>query len=488
MSNEISHDLDVIKNTTVEEIAGAEKIIANAMVKIANKLGAYDLPVSWEEFVAYVKTGRIAEICPAGTKIEVDKESGVSTTIHGGITAASVNEETFLSAIAHTGTAAYEFTYDGAVWMHEGEPTELTLWGITYTGTPQEGDLIVVHVQADKIEFTAVGIDYDVAANSAIKHTLSLLTTDCLLYGSIPFCSPQKLVHAAAAIPAGTYNITLDHGAYGGGTAEDGTYQFTITQPIPAGGGIRHAAMGSWSGSEYSTDRICASTFTTYDASYNVIESNIACSLGNDGTSLGTTSASNPTYRTSDDLNFTERNAYGSNRNAHSANRKWLNSDAPEAASGAIASWWTASDKFDMPVRSTLPGFLHGIDPSFRGIIQPVRKRTALCIADGYGYEDTVETIWQPSMAEMNFGQNNGVTETSPKADGTLNKTTPLDFYVGAGNTDRIKVHNGTARYWWLRSPHPSFASSERYVYPDGALNDHNAYYAHGVVAGLVVG
>ena len=480
--------VDLITETTGKRLAEAMEANADATMRVANKLGAYDLPKSWPEFQQYIRSGRIAQICPVGSKIQVDKESGVSTTIHGGITAATVVEDTFISAIGHAGTAAYEFIYDGSTWHHNGDEVELVMYGISYTGTAQENDMIVVHVQANKIEFTAVGINYDVPQNTAVKNTLALWTSDLLLYGSIPFCASQKLVSVREAMAAGTYNITLDHGAYGGGTGQDGTYQFTTTQPIPAGGGIRHSSMGCYQGGGYTKAQITAGTFTTYDAEYNVIEQGIVCTEGNGGTSLGTATGNDPTYRVTAYINFTERNYYGSNRYAHSANRKWLRSDAPGAAAGAIASWWTASDEFDMPVRSTLPGFLHGLDPAFREIIQPVRKRTAKCIADGYGYEDTIETVFLPSMTELAYGKNNSISETAANADGTLKTESAWDLYIGATNADRIKTHNGTPRYYWHRSPLPSNADYERVSSPDGSLDHSSASSSNGVSAGLAVG
>ena len=474
----------------LDRIGAAQEAQADATMRIANKMGAYDPPVSWPEFQQYIRSGRIEQVCPVGSKIMVDKESGVSNTIVGsGITAATVDEEDFITAVGHAGTAAYEFTYDGAVWLHEGHEVELSMYGIQVTGTPQEHDMIVVHVQANKIEFTAVGINYDVPVNASLKNSISFWTSALLLYGSIPFCAPQKLVSVREAMAAGTYNITLDHGSYGGGTAQDGTYEFTTTQPIPAGGGIRHSTMGVYQGGGYTKEQITGGTFTTYDASYNVIESGIVCTEGSGGTSLGTATGNTPTYRVTDSINFTERQCYGSNRWLHSANRKWLISDAPGAASGAIASWWNASDEFDMPVKSTLPGFLHGLDPAFREIIQPVRKRTAKSVADGYGYEDIIETVFLPSMTELAYGQNNSVSETAAKADGTLATTAAWDGYVGATNDDRIMYDvGGTPRYYWLRSPNPSNARGVRYVYPSGALYGDGANYANGVSAGLVCG
>lgn len=482
-----TYDVNLISEETGQNMADALYLGADAMMRIANKLGAYDIPKSWPEIQAYIKTGRIKEICPIGTRLQVDKESGISAAAHGNITA-SVVEDTFIAAIGHAGTAAYEFIYDGSAWHHNNDEVELINYGITYTGTAAADDTIVIHVTASKVDFTVVANDYDVPENDEIKHTLALYTTDVLLYGSIPFCQPQKLVSVREALPAGTYNITLDHGAYGSGTGQDGTYQFTTTQAIPAGGGIKHSAMGVYQGGGYTKAQITGGTFTTYDASFNVIESGLVCTEGNGGTSLGTATAKDPTYRVTDSINFTERNAYGSNRNAHSANKKWLESDAPGAGSGQIASWWTKSDEFDMPVKSTLPGFLHGLDPAFREIIQPVRKRTTKSIADGYGYEDTIETVFEPSMTELGWGKNNNISETAAKADGTVKTDAAWDLYVGATNADRIKTLSGTARYYWLRSPYPSYAGHERYVYPDGSLVSRDANSSIGVSGGLCIG
>ena len=42
---------------------------------------------------------------------------------------------------------------------------------------------------------------------------------------------------------------------------------------------------------------------------------------------------------------------------------------------------------------------------------------------------------------------------------------------------------DGDSTYWWLRSPNPSYAYSERFVYTDGSLSDSYAYYGYGAVA-----
>ena len=464
---------------------------------IAGALGAESSGYikNYRQMRQLLRLGLLPKYVKVGDLIQVPKESGIYCTVTGGITSAAVVENTFLPAVDSAATHAYEFIYDGAAWHLDGEAVDLTEYGIGITGgTPAEGDAIVVHVQADTVCFEVADFDYDVPANANLDHTMTLISRDILSYGTIPFSSPQALKAIAedefpSGIAAGTtLHIALNHGAYDNSTSQDGTYQFTVTKAIPVGGKIRHTAMGVWNSSNsYTQAQILAGTFTTYDADYNVIESGLATTLGSDGTSLGTATAETKSYMSGSHLNSTRRQTYGSNRYAHGAQRKWLRSDAAGAASGAIASWWTPSDEFDMPVRTTLPGFRHGLDPEFDACIGPVRKRTLLHAwdQDGSTYADSEETIFQLSMTELGYGANSSVNECSVKADGTLNKTGAYALYDGATNEDRIKTQNGTARYWFHRSPSPGYASGVRHSDPSGALSSSDASNAFGVVAGL---
>jgi len=393
---------------------------------------------------------------------------------------------------------AYEFVYDGLEWHHGDEEVEPAGYGITIAGTPAEGDAIVVHVQASKVIFDYVAKDYEVPALAGLEHSITLLTQDVQIYGSLA-CNPAQTLKRiqsdefSGGIAQNTpCKITLDHGAYGGGTGQDGTYYFVAPVAIPVGGRIRHSSMGQYSGSGYTKQMILNGKFTIYDANGEVLAQNIETLEYTGAISgevdLGTTTGNNPTYKTGSHINFTERQFYGSNDPAASNHQKWRESDAPGAASGAIASWWYEYDEFDMPVKSTLPGFLYGFDPEFVAVICPVRKRTALSIADGYGYRDTVMKVWCPSMTEMGFGQNNSIYETSVSADGVVKKTTAFDLYIGATNADRIKKQGTTARWWFLRSPYPSYGGSVRSVRDDGSLySHHGASNSDGGVGGLAL-
>ena len=116
-----------------------------------------------------------------------------------------------------------------------------------------------------------------------------------------------------------------------------------------------------------------------------------------------------------------------------------------------------------------------------------VKIRVAIPTCDGGGYKDIETKVFPLSMTEVNLGANNSVYETSFGLDNTL-KTTPLSFYTGATNADRIKTLNGSARTWWLRSPIPYFSSVVRYIYADGSLSSYYAYIAYGLSAAWVIG
>ena len=189
-------------------------------------------------------------------------------------------------------------------------------------------------------------------------------------------------------------------------------------------------------------------------------------------------------------LNSTKRSWGGSNYTLGSVILMWLTSALAGAASGAVASWWRRVTEFDLPVKTTLPGFLHGLDPELVDCIEPVYKRTLLHEWDRTGTEtfvDAVMTLWQPSMTELGYGANSGVYETSPKADGTGAAETAYPLYVGATNADRIKYQGTTAKNYFHRSPSPSRATYVRNSTTSGTLNDSHARSTYGAVSGLTI-
>ena len=424
---------------------------------------------------------------PVGTAIVTEKETGLSVTVGtsgsgtAGVTGATVDELVFIAHIGHSDPGAYEFTYDGAAWHLNGIAVELSQYGITPAGTPAADDEIVVHVTATDIALNVLDHDYHSPANSAIKHTCTVGMRDC--FENRQFDAPEALIKVVDGLAAGShFYITLDHGAYGGGTVQDGTYggQLGDDQAIPAGGYLRHTTMGVYQGGGYNASQITGGKWIAYDASFNQIGAQIATDTSATGTNFGTATAS--TYQgNSEHVNFTERNANGNNRLDQSA---WL-----QYANAEGTGWWVQKNEWDFPPASvsTIKGFLTGLDPAMKAAMVKTKIRVALPNCDGGGYVDIETYVFPLSMTEVGFGQNNSQYETSWGVDNTL-KTTALSFFQGATNADRIKTLNGAARNWFLRGPLPSLAYGVRIVGTDGSLYYYYADVADGFVAAWVIG
>ena len=350
------------------------------------------------------------------------------------------------------------------------------------------GDQLLANYNGSPVAWDIIDHDAHTPVNPALTHTMPLLLHDIAAYGTIPFCPSQLLYYTAEELPAGNYKFTLDHGAYGGVTGQDGTYMFTTDVAIPADGGIRHSAAGASKGGYAKTD-ITAGKVIIYGGgdARAVVKDNIVCSEWDDVTEcydLGTFTARSLTYHTADGKhNFTERSAYGSNRWKTSAARQWLNSDAAPVPDGSeiVSNWYTRQTVFDRPPEGAkLAGYLYGIDPELKAVICPVKVKTALPDQErieGATYEETEDTVWLPSMTEVYGSANSDVAEGSQ-----------FEYWKDTTNAAKIKYQGSTARYWWLRGPHPGYANSVRYVYTSGVLGDRHADHAHGLVPGLCIG
>ena len=324
--------------------------------------------------------------------------------------------------------------------------------------------------------------DYHTPADQHIQHSCTVGMTNC--YQNFAFDAPEALIKVVDGLAGGShFFIKLDHGANGGVTGQDGTYGGTLAadQTIPAGGYLRHTTMGAYQ-SSYNASQITGGKWIAYDASFNQIGSQIATDSDDEtGTDFGTATAQTANGN-SPHVNFTSRNAYGDNRLEYS---NWI-----QYANASGTGWWVQKTEFDFPPSgiSTLKGLLTGLDPVMLKSMMKVKIRVAIPTCDGGGYKDIETKVFPLSMTEVNLGENNSVYETSFGLDNTL-KTTPLSFYTGATNADRIKTLNGSARIWWLRSPRPSYSDGVRLIYTDGSLSLSNpAFNAYGLSAAWVIG
>lgn len=331
--------------------------------------------------------------------------------------------------------------------------------GIAKDILPVGSQLAVNHSVYGTRLFDVVAHDYLKSVHDENAHTMTIQQHDLL--PSTQFDAPEAFYYADAALAAGTYNFTLAE-AYSSWAA--GTYQFTLTQTLPQGGqlaisGYADAAMTSRQVRAYANQ-----TTTT-------VTESVAITSGSGGTSLGTFGV---------ELNHPQRVSYGSNNYKESAMRQFLGSSA------AAGSVWTPQTKFDRPPswQSSLAGYQGGLDQDFLAVVGKV----VLPCAANNTYEAPDSSITKGAKYTLNdefylasareiFNTNWDVADDSEV----------FPFYEGAGNADRIKYRDGSAAYWWLRTPGSGTAYYVRLVGSDGTMNNRGAHGAHGLAPACTI-
>ena len=472
-----TQEIDLVRDSTMKQIAA-----------ILAKRGGLT-PASYDDVLSIVRLGLAPSVFSVGDIIEVGRETAVNASLgeHTGITAVSVNEDTFVAAMDEAGEKEYEIIFDGSVWKYGDTPIILNDYGLTVTGTAQEGDTIIVVETASTINMVVMGF-IDEGGNTSItikdktKTYGMILQSEKILY-LLQVDNTEAFYYCENALAAGTYNVTLGDNydtAYGGGA----TYQFTLTQPVPAGGQI----VLPWAYNQPVTNAK-VSTFASA-SSLTAIESNVAVTAGSDGTSLGTA-----TIAVNGNLNSLHRMRYGSNKWSEGAMRQHLNS---AAKAGSV---WTPQSKWDRPPswNTGTAGFMHGLDPEFIKICADVELITALSTAAGdttsaeasagTGYETTVDKFFLPSRPEVFGGSDNASDKGTAWDYYKLNSDVPGGSSNANVDSNRIKVRadNGNAYYWWLRSPNVGYGCNVRLIYPTGNVYYTSAISSYGVAPACVI-
>ena len=102
--------------------------------------------------------------------------------------------------------------------------------------------------------------------------------------------------------------------------------------------------------------------------------------------------------------------------------------------------------------------------------LKPIFKQFKVTTANGTGSGTTVSTDYFSLFSEKEvFGTTYFANSTVESAN------TQLDYFKASGN--RVKKANGSASYWWERSPYSGSPNRFCYVSSDGSAN---AYYAYG--------
>lgn len=331
--------------------------------------------------------------------------------------------------------------------------------GIAKDILPVGTQLAVNHSVYGTRLFDVVAHDYLKSVHDENAHTMTIQQHD-LLPGT-QFDAPEAFYYAETQLAAGTYNVILAT-AYGGWAA--GTYQFTLTQAVPAGGQLRING--------YESTAITSLKVQSFaNRTTNTATESVAITAGSGGTNLGTFGEGA--------INSIQRVSYGSNNYKESAMRQFLNSSA------AAGSVWTPQTKFDRPPSwlTSLAGYKAGLDQDFLAV---VGKVVLPCSANNI-YEAPDSSITKGTAYTLNdefyLASRAEIFGSHDVNDGTV----LFPFYEGAGNADRIKYRDGSAADWWLRTPYSGHAGTVRLVNSDGTVSNGTAYRAYGLAPACTI-
>lgn len=413
----------------------------------------------------FVRAGQAHRILSVGDQLRVNRLSSASAEGTGAITAAAVDADAFLRAVRRPETANYVFAFDGTSWSLRGEngaSRAVTLgdYGITVTGTPTANDTVTVHTTATTFLWDVLGIDCDTPADGSYTHALSIGLHDCI--ANLQFDAREALFYCEEGLAVGTYNFTVTQHTWVSSDVNK-TFQFTLTQEVPAGGQI--VLMTA------SDVTIAGSTVQTFASASSTTEIETATvTEGSAGTSLGDVNNA-----VNENTNSLQRGLLGSNNYADSPMRQYINSSA------AAGSVWTPKTKFNRPPSwaATTAGFLNGMDEDFLSVIGEVTKKTALnTVSDGGGSVETTERFFLLSRSEVYGG--NEVTGGEGAAYPYYANHSDLGAPGTGNDSNRIKYRNGAAKYWWLRSPLAGYADAVRTVNPTGNVSTNYATNSYG--------
>lgn len=332
------------------------------------------------------------------------------------------------------------------------------------------GDQFTVNKGATSLVFDVIGIDQDIPADPQLKHSLTLGLHNC--YKSLQFDAKEAFYYAENPLPAGTYYFTVGDQPWFSGDAGK-SYQFTLTQQLPAGGQLVL-------GNSYNATMNGAAVIAYASGSATTEIERATMSQGTSGTGLGTLKSAGDVEHS---LNSIQRALLGSNNWGESALRQYLNS---KATAGSV---WKPQTKWDRPPawNTSDAGFMNGLDEDFIEVVQKAIKttvRNTVC-EDGTSYT-TEDKFFLLSRDELFMGPERSAYPEGSAYDYYRNFSDYSTPNTGA-DSNRVKYVNGSATYWWQRTPYAGIAFSVRRVYPSGAYDSSDAYGAIGVVPACII-
>ena len=301
----------------------------------------------------------------------------------------------------------------------------------------------------------------DVEDENGVTHPGLWLQCHYAMPVGVQFSNYQAFYYAENGLSAGTYYITWGN-AWGSNVVNGASYQFTLTQDVPAGGQLS----GFYGAPDQSPSNWRVYSWASNEA-ITPIET-VTPTQGTSGTFLGTISSSAKTSV----LNAMQSMAYGYNRWSQSALEQYLNSSG--------ANWWSPQSNFDRrPDQYNKNAFMGGFTEDFLEVLQPIKVQTsANTLIDGGVTDTTYDKFFLPSLEQIYIvpqasGVEGGYWQYWKDRTGASSPQAQYGTYAER-ITYAIENHN-SAQIVRLRSASRGYSSYVWVVYASGVVSYHNA-------------
>lgn len=321
---------------------------------------------------------------------------------------------------------------------------------------------------SDTLTWDILGINHDTPADSKYTRSMTLRLHN-QWSAAMQFDAPEAFFYAENGLAAGNYYFTIDS-TYDTTYNDLSVYGFTLTEAVPAGGVL----MFPWA---YNTNASATKVYSYASRESTTPIETVSVSESTSGTNLGELKEA---VQAAANLNSIHRVRGGSNNYKESAIRQWLNSDK---AAGQV---WAPQTPWDRPPvwATTADGFMRGMGADFLATVGKTRIITARgqAIEGGAAYDEMDDYFFLLSRSQIYGGAEvAGVDEGAPYP--YYSDYSDLSAPGVGADVNRITAWNGTAAFYFLRTPYRGNGFTVRTAANDGSITPfHTAANIDGVV------
>ena len=324
-------------------------------------------------------------------------------------------------------------------------------------------DQFIMQKDNTNLVWDIIGKDHDTPSDSQYTRSMTLQ-----LHDQFPtawqFDAPEAFYYCEDGLAAGTYYFTIAS-TYDTTYNDLSAYGFTLTEAVSAGGVLTFP----WA---YNTNASTTKIYVYASRESTTPIMSVSVSENTSGINLGELKVA---VQAAANLNSIQRVRYGSNNYKESAIRQWLNSDKP---AGQV---WTPQTPWDRPPNwvAIADGFMYGMDADFLAAIGKthiVVSRNSAC--DGGGYDEMDDYFFLLSRREA-YMDNEVASVIEGEPYPYYSDYSDLSTPGMGADSNRIKYRDGTAQYWWTRTPALEAMAHTRYVFTTGAMGNYGAVYGN---------